>query len=787
MKRFIPLICILSCLFSCVKEAERSEVVELGCAIPEVTVNASAGTYTFEILCGDSFEATVSEGAGWARISGVSSGSLSGEGDGAVVIDYDANTSEERKATVLVTSGRRSLTLTLIQENASGQEFYFPQHNMLIGFEGGVFSIPFTSSVKASDISYSVEYEDGDGWIEEPVPGVAADGLMWFSALENMQPERRGAIITLSAPDKVGRLMTARLYVSQKARGEEETIPVSVLQVKNLTLDDLDGENRIRKNYVVKGRVINDDSEGNGGPCRNISIITQDRTMSSRTVYLQSEEPDSGGQYHGIKIVFKTPEDNSASRYDLLEINLKGLLYSASGQAGTGVPPHVTISDAGVVNIVSCSGGTKEDLPVIKRTINTLCEDDVNTFVTLASCEIPVRKGPFCPVDLRYRNIVNKYPMVIRDASGSIMYMVSNTDCSWARDGKGMPQGSGDISGIIVHERCDNFEWDSAKARESTLLGDYFTDEGYIGKYQIRPVTKDEIAIEEDLSTGLSKLVSEWRYCNSLYPDQLVLTARNDTIFPSWPAVPDPLASEEVNGYLIYSKGKISTGQDWTHLGPVSGGVITDIPGTNGVFDALGRSIHWNPLSYCNLCGIIQGQNGTSWHGGTWYSGDHANPKLEEYYWEIGFSTEGLSASMAPLSVTLGVSNAYGDDNGAPRYWMLSWSDDKTSWHPVTASSYASEAWTDDTAKGEDYTYTIPDFPIISSQRQYNLPGNKYISINLPSSADVWGKEMIWIRLYPAMDKSGYNGAGAVSYDDAPISNNRRSCLNYVGIRCQKK
>ena len=786
MKRFIPLICILSCLFSCVKEAERTKVVELGCAVPSVTVSAAAGTCSYEILCGGACEITLSEGNGWARLSGSVSGSLSMQGDGTIVLEYDANTAEERKATVVVTSGHRSLTLTLVQENASGQDFYFPQHNMLIGFEGGVFSIPFTTSVPVSDITYTVDYEDGDGWIEEPLPGIASDGLLWFSALENMQPERRGAIITLTAPDKVGRPMTARLYVSQKAGGEEETIPVSIFQVKNLTMDDLDGESRIRKNYVVKGRVINDDSEGNGGPCRNISIITQDKTMSSRTVYLQSEKPDENGQFHGIKLIFKTPEDNSASRYDLLEINLKGLIYSAAGEPGSSVPPQVTLSDAGVVNIISCSGGSKADLPVIKRTINTLTEADVNTFVTLESCEIPVRKGPFCPVDLRYRNIVNKYPMVIRDASGSMMYMVSNTDCAWARDGEGMPEGSGSVSGIIVHERCDNFEWDSAKARESTLLGDYYTDEGYIGKYQIRPVTKAEIAMDRDLSTGVSRLVSEWRYCNALYPDQLVLTARNDTIYPSWPIVPNPCDSKEVNGYLIYSKGKISTGQDWTHLGPVVGGVITDIPGTNGVNDALGRPIHWNPLSYCNLCGIIQGQNGTSWHGGNWYSGDHANPKLEEHYWEMGFSTAGLSASMAPLSITIGVSNAYGDDNGAPRYWMLSWSDDKTVWHPVTASSYVSEPWVDDTAKGEDYTYTIPDFPIISSQRQYNLPGNKYVSINLPSSATVWGKEMIWIRLYPAMDKSGDSGVGGVSYDAAGICNNRRSCLNYVGIRCQK-
>lgn len=781
MKRLIPLLGFILCLLSCTQEPEFTEAVELGCGAPQVTVAATAGAHSFNIISGGSCKAELKEGSAWARITG----GASLEGDGAVTVEYDANTADERKAVIAVSSGHRVLELTLIQENAGEKEFFFPQHNMLISFEGGVFSIPFKSSIPASEISYSVTYENGEDWIEEPVIGVV-DTLFWFSAIENMEPERRGAIITLSALDNVGRSISSSLYISQKAGGEEDTLHVSVLQVKNFTLDDLDGEGRIRKNYVVRGRVINDNSEGNGGPCRNISIITQDKTLPARTVYLQSEEPDGEGQYHGIKIIFKTPEDNSTSRYDLLEMNIKGLLYNATGQAGTAVPPQVTLTDAGVVNIIACSGGSKEDLPVINRTVKTLKDADVNTFVTLEPCEIPIRKGPFCPVDLRYLNIVNKYPLVIRSAGGDIMYMVNNTSCAWARDGKGMPEGAGEISGIIVHERCDNFEWDTAKAKESTLLSDYFTDEGYIGKYQIRPLTRAEIGMAKNLEDGVSQLVTEWRYCNSLYPDQIVLNVKGDTVRPTWPAVPDPLVEGSVNGYLMYSQGKMATGQDWTHLGPVENGVITDNPGGNGVFDALGRSIHWNPLSYFNTCGIIQGQNCSSWHGGTWYSGNHSSPKLEEYYWEIAFSTEELTSASAPLSVNLGVSNAYGDDCGAPRYWTLAWSTDKSNWHKVNASSYGGETWIDDTAKGEDYTYTIPDFPVLASKRQYNLPGNKYISVNLPSAADVWGKETVYIRLYPAKDMSGYNGSAPVSYDEAQICNNRRSCLNYVGIRCQK-
>ena len=773
MKKTLLILSLVLAAVSCEKKAEFIERIEIGCADPSVEVSPAAGTHVFNVLCNGSWSASQISGKDWARLDGATEFS----GDGAIKIDYDANTGDERKAVIRLTSGHRDLDLEIIQNNASETSFAFPQRNMLIDFEGGVFKAAFVSSVPEDEIRSEVVFEDGDAWIEEPLAGVK-DGFLWFSATENMESARRGAVITLSATDKVGRDISASLFVSQKAFGEVSVIPVTVADVRNFTIDDLDGENRIRKNYVVTGRVINDNSQGNGGAIRNLSIITQDRTLPARTVYLQSLEPDGSGQYCGIQIIFKTEADNTTRRYDLLEINLKGLLFSSLGQPGTDDPQRIVLSDASGVNIISSSGGTEEDLPKINRKIGELTDSDIYTYVTLEPCEIPIRKGPFCPVDLRYQNIVNKYPMVVRASDGSMIYMISNVNCAWARDGKGMPEGAGPISGVIVHERCDNFEWDSASAMESTMLSDYYTDKGYIGKYQIRPVTREEIAIKDDLSEGITNLITEWRYYNALYPDNLVLTARNDTLFPSYPPVANPLDGKSVNGYIIYNQGnaqgKISTGQDWTHLGPVEGGVITDIPGTNGVNDALGRPIHWNPLSYCNLCGIIQGQNGTSWHGGYWYSGDHSNPKLDQYYWEIELSTEDFTSASAPLSVALGVSSAYGDDTGAPRYWTLAWSTDKVHWNPVYAP-------------GKDYTYTIPDFPIISSQKQFNLPGNKYICINLPKSADVWGKEHLYIHLFPAKDISGYNGAaGGVSYDGTTIYNNRRSCLNYVGIRCQK-
>jgi len=786
MKKIFYIIAIALAAVCCEKAPEFVQCCELGCEYDEVEVPSLSGTCSFNVICNSEATATISKDASWLTLVGSTSSTYVFNGDKTLTFNYAENTSDERKAVVTVSSGNRTIELTIIQNSAGGKDFYFPQRNVLVPFETGVNVAKFISSVKEDEVSYTVSYENGSGWIEEPIPGLVS-GRLVFATKENTDSLRRGAIITLSAKDKAGRDITANLYVSQMVNGEPEVIPVTVDDVRNFTIDDLDGDGCIRKNYVLKARVLNDNSEGNGAANRNISIINQDRTLSGRAVYLQSLEHNGAGQYCGIQLQFTSEANNSTNRYDLLEINLKGLKFTAEGGPLEDTPYHVILSGAGVVNIISTTGGTLADLPSITRTINEITDEDLYTYVCLKNCEFPIRKGPFCPVDLRYRNIINKYPMVTRDAQGNIIYMVSNTYCEWARDGKGVPQGSGDIYGIIVHERCDNFEWDSQAARESTVLPDYITDKGYIGRYQIRPITKAEIAVSESLDDASTQLLTEYRYFNSLYPEKMILTAtsKSDTLYPSYPAVLDPLTSEEVNGYLVYSNGKMATGQDWSHLGPVVNDKITDIPGSNGVYDALGNNTHWSPLSYCNTTGIIQGQNGPSWHGGIWYSGSASDPKLKNYYWEVALSTEGLSAAQAPLSLNLGVSSAYGEDNGAPRYWTVEYSTDKKTWHSVTADSYSSESWVDYTAKGNEYTYTVPDFPIVSAKKQYNLPGNKNISINFPASADIWGKGVLYIHIHPTFNLSGYS-SGGVSYDEGTIVNNRRSCINYLGIRCKK-
>ena len=57
--------------------------------------------------------------------------------------------------------------------------------------------------------------------------------------------------------------------------------------------------------------------------------------------------------------------------------------------------------------------------------------------------------------------------------------------------------------------------------------------------------------------------------------------------------------------------------------------------------------------------------------------------------------------------------------------------------------------------------------------------GPKYVTATFPSSADVWDKEKVYVRLRPSVDKAGEEE----SYDGGTIVSTRYSALNYFSVR----
>lgn len=779
MRRLSAILALVALSASCVKAPELIDIVDLGCEVPDVVAQADAGECSFHILSSGECTVSFDEDVSWVSI-------IKGEafnGDGEVVLEYSYNKGDTRKVSLTVRCGGWSLPLTLTQHGVLTSDLKFDAGSMMVPSANGAHSARLVSLADLSESDIDIFYEGEDGWIDDRTIRIDGADLI-FAVSENTSSDRRYATVKVSLPSG----QSASVRIVQQGAQEASPVLISVGDARKL-----DGR-VMGPEHLLVGRAVNDDVEGNGGQNLNYSAVAQDLTLSSRTVYLQSLDEEDGRRY-GIRVELEDVKDNIIHRYDKVHICLDG--KQIEKEYAEGEPVRYVLKGVRAKDVVMTESGARSDLPLIEKKFAELTDEDIHTFVTLTDCAIPVRKGPFVPIHLVHRRGMNKYPMTLLDDQGSCMYMLTNTTAAWARDGKGMPQGSGNVSGVIVHEKCDNFEWDTEKAEKKaqTMLADYVSDIGYIGPYQIRPVSRDDIALASGMEISVHKLICEWRYYNETRPKACLPNVKDGVIYATWPQVEDPLAEGASLARLTYSGyGKYDYMQlypmtDWTHLGPVVNNKIVDLPGSFGVEDATGKDIHWSPYSSLSTSAVIQSANGSAFKANYWYSAtnSHTTPRLEEYHWQMDFSTAELSSANAPLSVQIGAVNGDGSIMGAPRYWVLKWSSDGKTWNTLLPGAYDGEPFVDLTGKmgtfsGKSYTYSVPEFPLQADRKIYNCPGYKYMSFTLPSDADVWGKEHVYVRLHAAMDVGGYDG----SYDSDDIYNNRPSSMNYAAVRCCK-
>ena len=730
---------------SCQWKDGMVEPHELGVAETQAALPCTAGTYTLSILADGDFTVTLPSDAPWLTFSGAEGRSVTGDGDTGIVLSYEMNRGLVRSAVVSVTRGRKECEVAITQAGVLSAGIEFAERSVTVAADGGTRSVKVVTLCEDSDLSFSVEYEGASGWV-----GAVSktNNYITFSFIANTSGEsRRATIVARSISD--GSLSDV-CQVYQLGSGET----LSDLGIDALgTLAPSEGDYVVDGAYVIEGIVIGDNAEGNGAPNRNLSPSLQDNTLSDRTVYVQAEDGSAG-----VKMTFDTVADNILRRYDKVRILLDGLILTRHAD-----PACYDLSGLTSASILGAEAGSRYSVVAKERYIEELTDADLYTFVTLRDCEIPIRKGPFVPIDLRHTYVINRYPMPVRDIRGGSLYLMTNLTAAWQRDGKGIPEGSGDISGILVHETCDNYEWDTAEAQRRELAGtvtDYITETGSVGRYQIRPVSRADIALSDNFSDGFSGMVMEIRYYNKSY-DNLVRNVRDNTIWSTYPAVEYPMSDSSVKGFLESVSGGTVAGvasyRDWTLLGPIAGGVLTDIS-SNGVHDYFGNSAHFYPYTGSSVnsytTGLLLSQNGSSWYCTRWSTAK---------YWRATFSTEGLTADNFPLSVQFGTAQGVGSVTGAPRYWAVEYSTVGDVWVKVA-------------------DYTVPDFPIISNRKIWQCPGPKYMTFNLPEDSGLLGKDQVFVRLRPTSDKAGT----ASSYDGGTIDSSQPNQLNYFAIRYNK-
>ena len=90
--------------------------------------------------------------------------------------------------------------------------------------------------------------------------------------------------------------------------------------------------------------------------------------------------------------------------------------------------------------------------------------------------------------------------------------MLINNKTPWRRDGSGMPKGKGSLSGVIVHDLQPRYG---------------YTNEGYIGRYSVRVLEKEEIGLAASEASSNRKTLVEWNW-----NDAEVKTNTDGTIAP---------------------------------------------------------------------------------------------------------------------------------------------------------------------------------------------------------------------------------------------------------------
>lgn len=705
MRNKILLLVSLSLLvLSCTREARRAPIDELGCAQSVQIVGYPAGEAVFDVLSSGSWMAVLSEDDPWLRFADApDSRSLPFNGDAPLKVVYDIDRGMSRTAVIHLLMESRQVKLTLTQQGLLSDSFDILQKNVLVSKYGGSASARVMTGLSDGTLQYKVVYGEDDAF---PWIGTIrlTNSYLCFDCRENASGAHRHAVL------KVFKDGTALGEVQVSQAADEQYTDIDIAGLKSLLASG--GTMTFDSHCLLSAVVLNDNEEGNGAPNHNVSSILQDLEGAYSTLYLSDETGISG-----VRVDFTERVDARVSRFDRVDVDLFGATLTRSEDALRDEPLSFVLSGLAASAIVRSIAGPAP--PVRKKYLGELTDDDLFTLVEIRECIIPVGKGPFIPLRTQCTTM-NKYPMILIDAKGGSSHLMVNTNCPWGRDGNHIPYGEGTVTGIVVHETCDGFEWDKDVAAASQKLSDYIVDIGNIGRYQIRPVRRAEVALA-DISLGERGQAAADKF--GILCEYLAYNSTDDKaldMFPTWG-----------NGRFSIG-GRIplafSAERDWTALTEEN----------NGQLPTSAKSA-WSAV---------------------W------NDDRKDFYWCVDVSTEDLTSANAPLSLQFGIGNGVGGSVGGPRYWKAEYSvDGGTLWKDIAS-------------------FTVPDFtPIAGVRQNWQCPGRKYISLTLPADdVSVFGNAGLKLRLIPDPlrvtmgDKTRYDG---VALGSNPVV----TSLNYLAIR----
>ncbi len=324
------------------------------------------------------------------------------------------------------------------------------------------------------NVAYSPEVSGEESWVSDIK---LSDKELVCKLKDNMSGEERSATI---------QVLFNGVVIAEKAI-TQDLYPV-IVEFDKLRAYPL-GE--LTSKEFIEGYVISE--HGSENICQNPQTgqFKFDLSENSRTAIVESLD----GKY-GFQLKFTDASDNSLQRYSRVRINLKGLTLSKQDE-----PECYTLSGCRAENLVEALEPTPEAIPSKMLQVSELSDTDIYTLVSLVNMEIVFKDGAFtnCTDGYSLKTSFNPSgttsprwdvaPLLLTDDTGSTISMLTNSNVEWRRDGKGVNQGSGIYTGVIVAETLVRY--------------------GDIGRYQIRPMVRQDIALDNE---PFSRTLVEWNW-----------------------------------------------------------------------------------------------------------------------------------------------------------------------------------------------------------------------------------------------------------------------------------
>lgn len=328
-----------------------------------------------------------------------------------------------------------------------------------------------------SDVTSEVLYEGtGSGWISDV--SVEAEAVRFKVAANEGKDPRNAKIVLRLAKYNV----EAALDVTQAGYQREYSFAELKAMLSSEGTITFDGD-------YITAVVLVDSGTENMETNTMVARGDIDRTVSLKTNYVQSTDGS-----HGLRI--RMNEASSAlSRGDKVKISLAGATLEREDN-----PVRYTLS--GLTSNSFSPDGTSSVLPV-EKTLSQLTDDDLYNWVVVKDVELAIDYGVYYNVNIAWRSPStekqNVAPRMLRDASNNVINMLINDDCPWksnnntAESMSDVPHGSGNVSGVLVHSTTG----------EITCYPD-------LGRYQIRPMDIEDIALSKEADSGFSRNLVVW-------------------------------------------------------------------------------------------------------------------------------------------------------------------------------------------------------------------------------------------------------------------------------------